>query len=372
MSNPQLGFGAMRLALLNEEDNSSIDGENYKQMIDYYMEEGFNYFDTSYAYHNGSSEIGLCKYLVNRYPRDSFKIADKIPTWLLKSSDDNQKFLNIILERLSVDYLDLLLIHDVNEKSYPVAVKFGTFDFARKMKDEGVALKIGLSFHGKSDLLKEILEEYSDILDVVQLQINYLDWESNLIDSYNCYKLCEEYDIDVIVMEPIKGGTLSDLPEDIKQEFLKYNPNRSLVEWALGFASTFKNVKIVLSGMKNLKQMKENCKFFKEIKPLNDDEINFLLSIAKKINQIFEIQCSYCNYCLNECPESIPIPDYFELYNNEKLYSLASTKAMYKTIVDVKPTPSDCIICNSCVDICTQKLDIPDLLIKVQEFFEKD
>ncbi len=372
MSNPQLGFGAMRLALLNEDDNSSIDGENYKQMIDYYMEEGFNYFDTSYAYHNGSSEIGLCKYLVNRYPRDSFKIADKIPTWLVKSSDDNQKFLDVILKRLSVDYLDLLLVHDVNEKSYPVAVKFGTFDFAVKMKDDGVALKIGLSFHGKSDLLKEILEEYSDILDVVQLQINYLDWESNLIDSYNCYKLCEEYDIDVIVMEPIKGGTLSDLPEDIKQEFLKYNPNRSLVEWALGFASSFKNVKIVLSGMKNLKQMKENCEFFKKIKPLNNDEINFLLSIAKKINKIFEIQCSYCNYCLSECPESIPIPDYFELYNNEKLYSLASTKAMYKTIVDIKPKPSDCIICNSCVDMCTQKLDIPDLLIKVQELFEND
>ncbi len=367
--NPILGFGAMRLDLTDENDNSSIDNENYKQMIDYYMAEGFNYFDTSYAYHDGSSEIGLAKNLVSRYPRESFEIADKIPTWLLEKPEDNQKFLDIILERLSVDYLDLLLVHDVNEKSYPVCKKCGTFEFVKKMKDNGVARKIGFSFHDKSDLLKEILEEYSDIIDVVQLQINYLDWESNLIDSGNCYRLCEEYDIDVIVMEPIKGGTLSQLPPDIENEFKKFNPDISLVEWALRFASSFKNVKIILSGMNNLKQMKENCKIFKPIEPLNEDEISFLLSMGEKINERVEIQCSYCNYCLSECPEKIPIPDYFELYNSEKMYSLPSTRAMYNTKVNNKPSPDDCTACNSCVDICTQKLDIPDLLIEVQEFF---
>ena len=364
------GFGAMRLDLVDKNDEGSVDEDNYQKMIDYYMGQGFNYFDTSYAYHNGSSEIGLREYLVKKYPRDSFKIADKMPTWLLQSENDNEKYANEMLERLGVDYFDVFLIHNINEAFLNIAERCKTFDYIQKMKEEGTARKIGISYHDRSDLLEKILEKYGDILDVVQLQLNYLDWESQLTESRKCYEVCEKYGLEVVVMEPIKGGTLFNLPDSIKDEFKAFNPEMSLVEWALRFAATPKNVKVILSGMNNLEQMKENCEIFKPFEALNDEEIEFVLGMAEKIKELIAIPCSYCGYCLKECPEGIPIPDYFELYNSEKMYSLPSLHAIYGTTAAVKAPASACTYCESCMDICTQKLEIPDLLEDVVELFE--
>lgn len=366
------GFGAMRLDLTDKNDESSVDNDNYQKMIDYYMEQGFNYFDTSYAYHNGSSEIGLREYLVKKYPRESFRIVDKMPTWLLQSEKDNEKYVKEMLERLGTDYFDIFLIHNINAAFLNVAENCKTFDYIQKMKQEGIARKIGISYHDRADLLEKILEKYGDILDVVQLQLNYLDWESQLTESRKCYEVCEKYDMDVVVMEPIKGGTLFNLPDEIKEEFKAYNPDMSLVEWALRFAATPKNVKVVLSGMGNLEQMKENCEIFKPFKPLNDDEIEFALKMAEKIKELISIPCSYCGYCVKECPEGIPIPDYFELYNYEKMFSLVSYYSLYMTTAMAKSPASDCTYCESCVEICTQKLPIPDLLEDVADLFEQD
>ena len=219
------GFGAMRLDLEDENDPSSVNFDDFAEMIDYYMDQGFDYFDTSYAYHNGSSEIGLREGLVKRYPRESFRIADKIPTWALTNEEDNQKFVDIMLERLGTDYFDVLLIHNINEAFLEIAKNCNSFDYIKKMKEKGIAKKIGISYHDRADLLEEILEKYVDCIDVVQLQLNYLDWESKLTESRKNYEICEKYDKEVIVMEPIKGGTVFNLPDDIKEKFEAFNWN---------------------------------------------------------------------------------------------------------------------------------------------------
>ncbi len=362
------GFGAMRLDLEDENNPSSINYDDVTEMIDYYMDQGFNYFDTSYAYHNGASEKALKIGLVERYPRESFKIADKIPTWMLQKESDNEKYADIMLERLGIDYFDVLLIHNINEAFYNIVENCKSFDYLKKAKEEGKARKIGFSYHDKSDLLEKILAKYGDMIDVVQLQLNYLDWESNLTEARKNYEVCEKYGLEVVVMEPIKGGTLFNLPDNIKE---KFNENgMSLVEAALRFAAHPKNVKVVLSGVGNIEQMKENSSVFKPYKPLNEEEKEFILSMAKEIKGLIAIDCSYCGYCLKECPIGIPIPDYFELYNSEKMLSLPSHIAIYGTKSATNPPASACTECESCMAICTQKLDIPTLLKDVVDTFE--
>ncbi len=362
------GFGAMRLDLEDENDESSINFDDFTEMIDYYMDQGFNYFDTSYAYHNGASEAGLKEGLVKRYPRESFEIADKIPTWLLRSEADNEKYVNEMLERLGIDYFDVLLIHNINEPFLQIAENCNSFEYIKKMKEEGKARKIGISYHDHSDILEKVLEKYDDCIDVVQIQMNYLDWESKLTESREIYELCEKYDKEVIVMEPIKGGTLFNLPDYIKEKFEK--EGMSLIEAALRFAGSFKNVKVVLSGVGNIAQMKENCEVFKPFKPMSEEEKEFVLGMADDIHELIAIDCSYCGYCLKECPAGIPIPDFFELYNSEKMYSLPSLHSIYGTTAAANAPASACTECESCIEICTQKLDIPTLLKDVVETFE--
>ena len=177
-------------------------------MVDIYMEKGFNYFDTSYAYHNGVSEVAIRKAVVERYPRESFQICDKMPTWALTSEDDNEKFVNEMLERLGIDYFDVFFIHNINVPWLKLAEKYNTFEYVKKMKEDGIAKKIGFSFHDNSKLLKEVLDKYGDMLDIVQLEINYLDWEDPVIEAHKCYDICVEHGLDVYVMEPLKGGVI--------------------------------------------------------------------------------------------------------------------------------------------------------------------
>ena len=368
MSDVMFGFGAMRLDLEDENNPASVNFNDFTEMIDYYMEQGFNYFDTSFAYHEGQSEIGLREGLVKRYPRESFKIADKMPTWLLQSEEDNEKYMNIMLERLGVDYFDVFLIHNINPAFYQIALNCKTFEFIKKMKEDGIAKKIGFSYHDRADLLEEILEKYGDMIDVVQLQLNYLDWESNLTESRKNYEVCEKYGKEVVVMEPIKGGTLFNLPDDIKSKF--EDEGMSLVEAALRFAATPKNVTVVLSGVGNIEQMKENCEVLKPFKPLSEEEQDFILNMADEIKELIAIPCSYCGYCLKECPVGIPIPDYFELYNSNEMFSLPSLFAIYGTTATANAPASACTECESCMEICTQKLDIPTLLKDVVDTFE--
>lgn len=369
MNDTILGFGVMRLPQIDENNPASIDMEKFIEMVDYYMEQGFDYFDTSYAYHGEKSENALRKALIERYPRESFRIADKIPTWLLTKESDNEDLVNIMLERLGIDYFDVLLIHNINKVFINTAENAKSFEYIKKIKDEGKALKIGISYHDKADLLEEVLEKYCEIIDVVQIQLNYLDWHDQRIQSRKLYKLCVKYNVEIIVMEPIKGGTLVNVADSVKEQFQNYS-NNSIADWALRFAASQENVSIVLSGMSSLKQMKENCETFKNFKEITKEEHKFLMKMAREIKKTLSIDCSYCGYCVKECEMNIPIPDFFNLYNSEKIYSLEANFANYGSAAATNAPASSCTQCGTCIDYCTQQLNIPELLTDVAELFE--
>ena len=297
-------------------------------------------------------------------------IADKIPTWLLTKEEDNDRLVKIMLDRLSVDYFDVLLIHNINNVFLNIAKKCNTFEYLKKAKEEGIAKKVGISFHDKADLLEEILEEYGDIIDIVQLQLNYLDWEDPRVQSQKCHDVCVKYDKQIIVMEPIKGGTLVNIAESIIEEFNQYNETKSLANWALRFAASQENVSIVLSGMGSINQMKENCETFVSSSKLSSIEYDFLMKMAHNIRSSVAIKCSYCGYCVKECPMNIPIPDFFNLYNSEKIYHLRANHALYGTTANTYAPASKCIKCGKCIDYCTQQLNIPELLVDVADYFE--
>lgn len=368
MTQATLGFGAMRLPQTDINDPKSIDMEEFEKMVDYYIEQGFNYFDTSYAYHNETSEGALKKVLVERYPRESYQIANKIPTWLLAKEEDNNKLVDIMLERLGIKYFDVLLVHNINKALYPKAEIAKSFEYIKKAKEEGKALKVGISFHEKEELFREVLEKYSDVIDVALIQLNYMDWHDQRIQSKKIHKLCVEYGIEIQVMEPIKGGTLINVVDSVKEQFEEYS-NKSIADWALRFAGSQENVSVVLSGMSNLEQVKENCETFKNFEKITREDHRFLMKMAREIKKTLAIDCSFCNYCLKDCEANIPIPDFFNLYNSERLYHLESNVDLYNTSARVYAPASACTECGTCVDICTQQLDIPELLKDVTKLF---
>ena len=368
----KFGFGCMRLPLTDSEDPSSVDQELFNTMVDIYMKKGFNYFDTSYAYHQGKSETAIRKAVVERYPRESFLICDKMPTWALTSPEDNDKYVKEMLERLGIDYFDVFFVHNINIPWYRLAKNAKAFEYVKKMKDDGTAKKIGFSFHDNSKLLREVLDEYGDFLDVVQLELNYLDWEDPSIEARKCYDLCVEYSLDVYVMEPLKGGVIVNLPEDIKNDFYKFNPSKSIASLALRFCASLEHVKIVLCGMRNLDDLLDNCDTFEYFEVISDEEKEFLEKMALKLNSRLSVPCSECGYCIDACPEMIPIPEYFSLYNRSKNQPESNIyRNYYDKIADEKHPAADCTNCGTCIDYCTQKIDIPKELEKVCEHFKE-
>ena len=367
----KFGFGCMRLPKTDENDPTKIDQELFNEMVDIYMEKGFSYFDTSYAYHNGASEVAIRKAVVERYPRESFQICDKMPTWALTSPEDNQKFVNEMLERLGIDYFDVFFIHNINVPWLKLAEKCNSFEFIQKMKEEGTAKKIGFSFHENAKLLKEVLDRYGDMMDVVQLELNYLDWEDPSIEARKCYDLCVEHGLDVYVMEPLKGGVIVNLPEPIQKEFKEFNPDKSIASFALRFCASLENVKIVLSGMSKMDDLMDNCKTFENFEVLSDEEGEFLEKMALKLKENVAVPCSECGYCIKACPEMIPIPEYFNLYNTSKNQPESNIYRLYYDKLSEEKVPADeCTYCGTCLDHCTQQIDIPEELEKVCKHFE--
>ena len=367
----KFGFGCMRLPLTDENDPTSINQELFNETVDIYMEKGFNYFDTSYAYHNGTSEIAIKKAVVERYPRESFKICDKMPTWALTSKDDNEKFVNEMLERLGIDYFDVFFIHNINVPWLELAEKSNTFEYVKKMKEEGTAKKIGISFHDNAKLLEKVLKKYSDILDIVQLELNYLDWEDPSIEAHKCYDLCVKYGLDVYVMEPLKGGVIVNPSQEIKDEFKNYNSEKSIASFALRFCASLDNVKMVLSGMNKMEDLMDNCDTYENFKVITDDEKEFLSKMANKLYETLAVPCSECGYCIKECPSLIPIPKYFNIYNASKNQPESNIyRLYYDKLADEEVPADDCTYCGTCLDYCTQKIDIPEELENVCKHFE--
>ncbi len=367
----KFGFGCMRLPLTDKEDQTSINQELFNEMVDIYMKKGFNYFDTSYAYHNGESEIAIRKAVVERYPRQSFKICDKMPTWALTSEEDNDKFVGEMLERLGIDYFDVFFVHNINIPWYKLAENAKTFEYVKKMKENGIAKKIGFSFHDNSKLLKEVLDKYGDFLDIVQLELNYLDWEDPVIEARKCYDLCVEHGLDVHVMEPLKGGVIVNPPKEIENDFKEFNPDKSIASFALRFCASLEHVKIVLSGMSNMNDLLDNCNTFENFEKLTSKEYDFLEKMADKLNSKLAVQCSECGYCIDACPEMIPIQEYFTLYNKSKSQPESNIYRNYfDKLADEKIPADKCTSCETCLDYCTQQINIPKALKKVCKHFE--
>lgn len=364
----KLGFGAMRLPLLNANDATSIDFEQTCQMFDSFLEQGFVYVDTAYMYHDYMSEKMVKKALVDRHPRESFLLADKLPTMMLKTKEDQERIFNEQLEKCGVEYFDYYLMHCLDKTNYATVQRLDSFGFGMQKKVEGKIRKLGFSFHDDAVLLEKILKEHPEV-EFVQLQINYLDWESENVQSRLCYEVCEKYNKPVIVMEPVKGGTLAEVPVEAKLLMKEYRPEASIASWAIRFAASQKNVFMVLSGMSNMEQLLNNTSYMKEFEPLQKEEWKIIDKVTEIINSAIEVPCTGCQYCVEGCPKKIPIPKYFALYNEFKRSNEETIRESYQSLVDVGKA-GECISCKQCEGHCPQHLPITEHLKAVSAAFE--
>lgn len=375
MSSMKLGFGCMRLPQLDPQNPKSIDFKQFNQMVDTFLEQGFTYFDTAYMYHDSASESAVKEALVKRHPRDSYTIATKMPTMLLKTPEDQIRIFDEQLEKIGVDYFDYYLAHNLNTINYATAQKFNTIPFLQKKKEEGYIKKLGFSFHADAELLEQILNDYPDF-EFVQLQLNYLDWESEAIQSQKCYEVARKYKKDIIVMEPIKGGTLANVPAEAEKLFRQLNPNASIASWAIRFAASQEGVQMVLSGMSNQEQLLDNLSYMKDFTPLSPKELETVFQVRDIITRNITIPCTKCRYCVegNSCPRRIAIPDYFSLYNENQQYK-HSDKALHKIyyrnlVAEGNGKASECIGCKKCERACPQHIEITKWLKEVAATLE--
>ena len=369
----KLGFGLMRMPLLNEDKPKSVDIDQVCKMVDIFMENGFTYFDTAYMYHSYISEKIAKEVLVDRYPRDSFTLTTKLPVVFLKSEDDNQRIFNEQLEKCGVDFFDYYLLHNLGVEHYEIAKKFNCFDFVSKLKAEGKVKHIGFSYHDAPQLLDEILTAHPE-MEFVQIQLNYVDWENESIQSRKCYEVCRKHNKPVIIMEPVKGGSLVKIPKEAINVFKEAEPDMSIASWAIRFAASHEGVMMVLSGMSSLEEIIDNVSYMKDFKPLTDEEFKIIDKVVDIIEESIAIPCTACQYCVEGCPKNIPIPKYFSLYNADKqsLNRGFSTQEMYYENTSMKcGKASDCIRCRQCEQNCPQHLPIVDYLEDVADHFEK-
>jgi len=343
---PSLGFGAMRMP----------DLEKTTKMIDTYLEGGYNYFDTAYAY--GGSEELLGKALVKRHPRSSYMVATKLPHWSIKKPADCEKIFKESLKRMGLDYVDFYLVHSLSDGSDKHIQDMGLFEFSFEMKKQGLIKHVGFSFHGTTPYLETLLNRHPES-EFVQLQLNYLDVLRG--QAAQLQDLALKHKKPIIVMEPIKGGSLANLPTPAEAVLKAHDPSRSVASWAMQYAATLEGATSVLSGMSTLEQVTDNLKTFKNLQPLTAGEMALLENVLTELGKVSNIACTACKYCHEHCPQGIDIATCFSLYNEGKRdpNGMWNRQTLYGAMQE-KEKASNCTACGICLQHCPQQINIPE------------
>lgn len=367
---PKLGFGFMRLPMIGKE----MDMERTCKMVDAYMAKGFTYFDTAYVYHEGTAEGKLKEALVDRYPRESFQLTSKLPFWETKNAEDMKRIFHESMQNLGVEYIDFYLLHALDKGKMELAEKYGAWEFLLEMKAKGYIKHLGFSFHDSAEVLEEALTKYKGMAEFVQLQINYIDWESDNVQSRKCYEVALKHNMPIIIMEPIKGGTLANIPQKAEDIFKKVNPEMSVSSWAIRYCASLENIVTVLSGMSTEEQVEDNTSYMEHFEPLSKEEQKVVEEVVEVIKSVDTVPCTSCKYCVPDCPMDIHINDLFNVYNNNKMFGREGEKPInvmgYKNNTNGAGKASECIACGSCESHCPQHISIIDRLSEIADLYE--
>ena len=358
------GFGFMRLPMKDGE----IDTEETKRMVDAFLDAGFNYFDTAHGYHKEKSEIALRECLTSRYPRESYVLADKLTENYFKTEADIRPVLEEQLAACGVEYFDFYLMHSQCALNYPHFKACRAYETAFALKAEGKVRHVGISFHDRAEVLEQILTKYPEI-EVVQIQFNYLDYDDPAVQSRKCYEVCRSHGKPVLVMEPVKGGNLVNLPEEARKVLDELHGG-SPASYAIRFAAGFPGMMMVLSGMSSMEQMRDNLSFMADFRPLNDTELAAIARVQAIFRGKHLIPCTSCRYCTDGCPKHIAIPDLFATMNTRQLYRDWNAGYYYDIHTMDGRKASDCVKCGKCEHVCPQHLPIRKLLEDVAKEFE--
>lgn len=358
------GFGCMRFPMANGE----VDLDLTKKMVGCFLDAGFNYFDTAHGYLNGKSETALRECLTSRYPRESYILTNKLSSHFIKKAEDIRPLFQTQLEACGVDYFDFYLMHAQDKNSFQKYKEIRAYEISLELLAEGKIKHFGISFHDQAHVLDQILTEYPQI-EVVQIQLNYVDFADASVQSGKCLEVCRKHGKPAIVMEPVKGGSLVNLPEDAKQVFADLGG--SPASYAIRFAASQEGVWMTLSGMGDMAMMEENVGFMKDFQPLNAEENAAVAKVCEIFRNLGAIPCTACRYCTEVCPQGIAIPDLFACLNAKKIFNNWNTAYYYNNIhTKDGGKASDCLKCGLCEDICPQHLKIRDLLEDVAKEFE--
>jgi predicted aldo/keto reductase-like oxidoreductase len=310
------------------------------------------------------------KCLVPKYPRESFQVVDKIPLWNVKGKEDYEAILKTELERTGLEYLDILFLHGIGTNTFPVIESTGGWEWLKSVKERGLAKHIGFSYHSPAAELDQLLDKHPEV-EVVQLQINYLDWDSEQVQSRLCWETCRKHNVAVTIMEPVKGGSLANPHPDVAKLFKEADPDASIASWAIRFAATLDGVITVLSGMTTLEQVDDNTRTVQNLKPLSESDMAVIQKAVKTFNEIPLIPCTGCRYCVDGCPQKIQIPAMINFLNDYTKYQNGSGLARsYAMTTGRGGKASDCVECHSCEDHCPQHLKITEYMKKAAALFE--